>query len=312
MKPLRIFVLKIFVFIVSLLPRRWVAEMFRLSGARLNVQSCACAGSLGVYEAKLNDRGVLGYYLVHHTWEPGIQKLLAQLADPGTGAFLDVGANVGLTLIPLKLRYPGLMVVGVEADEENFGYLRRNVQRNGVMDAVLHHRAVYSSAGELEFERSNSNAGDHRVRLGHQSGHGDLYGEDARTVVRVKCDRLDALVDPESLPDRVGMKVDIQGAEVHFMDGAQAILARTAWLVIEFWPYGIIRAGSRPEDFFARLAAHFSYGGVIDTNNEELPRLVPVSQLMSRVWEQLGHEAETAHCELLFAKTPEITSTGKI
>lgn len=312
MRKIKRLLLDAYANLLGLLPRRWVAEMFRIAGAQLDVRSCACTGDLGVYEAKLSDRGVLGYYLVHHTWEPGIQRLLAQLADPGTGAFLDVGANVGLTLTPLKLRYPGLMVVGVEADEENFGYLRRNVERNGIKGVVLHHRAVYSSAGELEFERSNSNAGDHRVRLGHPSGNRDLYGEDVRTVVRVKCDRLDALVEVESLPGRVGMKVDIQGAEVHFLEGAQAILSRTDWLVIEFWPYGIIRAGSRPEDFFARLEAHFSYGGIIDINNEALPRLVPVSQLLLQVWEQLAHEAETAHCELLFAKTPEFTSTGTL
>lgn len=312
MKTIRRLLLDVYTHLLGLLPRPWVAEMFRIAGARLAVRSCACAGNLGAYEARLSDRGVLGYYLVHHTWEPGIQNLLAHLAHPGTGAFIDVGANVGLTLIPLKLRYPDLKVVGVEADEENFGYLRGNVQRNGITDALLHHRAVHSSAGELEFERSDRNAGDHRVRLSGQQGGKNLYGEAGRTVVRVRCDRLDALIDLDVLPDRLGMKVDIQGAEVHFLEGAQAVLARTAWLVIEYWPYGIMRAGSRPEDFFAKLAAHFPYGGIIDINHEAMPGLVPIATLLTQVRERLGHEAETAHCELLFAKTPEYHPLGRL
>ncbi len=306
MNRIKRLLLKAFGTLLSLLPRTWVAEMFRLAGAQLGVTACACAGELGVFEARLSDRGVLGYYLVHHTWEPGIQLLLARLAEPGTGTFIDVGANVGFTLIPLKRRYPLLKVVGVEADAENFGHLSRNLLRNGITDAVLHQRAVHSTAGELEFERSDRNAGDHRVRLSVAGTGNDLYGEGDRSVVRVRCDRLDDLVDAGSLFDRVGMKVDIQGAEVHFLEGAQSVLARTDWLVIEYWPYGIMRAGSRPEDFFRKLASLFPFGGIIDTNSNSLPRLMPVHQLLTQVTDHLGHEAETAHCELIFAKTPEL------
>lgn len=284
-----------------------MAEMLRVAGARLDVRSCACAGDLGIYEASLQDRGVLGYYLVHHTWEPGIQALLAHLTEPGTGVFIDVGANVGFTLIPLKLRFPELRVVGIEADMENFGYLLRNTQRNGISDAILHHRAAHSKAGELEFERSEKNAGDHRVRVGPAEGHRNLYGEGGRSVVRVACERLDEMIDPATLVGIVGMKVDIQGAEVHFLAGAQSVLAKASWLVIEYWPYGIIRAGCQPEDFFAGLEAHFPYGGLIDTNNPALPKLMPVSRLREQVWEILVRQAETAHCELLFSKTSDIS-----
>lgn len=312
MKTIRRLLLKAFTTLLGLLPRTWVAEVFRLAGAQLGVAACACAGELGIFEARLSDRGVLGYYLVHHTWEPGIQLLLARLAEPGIGTFIDVGANVGFTLIPLKRRYPQLKVVGVEADAENFGYLSRNLMRNGITDAVLHQRAVHSTGGELEFERSDRNAGDHRVRLGAVGKGRDLYGEGDRSVVRVRCDRLDDLVDEGAFSGRVGMKVDIQGAEVHFLEGAQSVLARTDWLVIEYWPYGIMRAGGRPDDFFGRLGSLFPYGGMIDTDRDSLPRLMPVHQLLTQVRNHLGHEAETAHCELLFAKTPELPSSGLI
>lgn len=273
--------------------------MFRIAGDFLGVISCTCQGKLGAYEARLTDRGVLGYYLIHHTWEPGVQKLLLALAKPGKGSFIDVGANVGLTLIPMGVAYPELKLVGIEADGENFGYLRRNVDRSGLTGVTLHNRAVYSSEGELEFERSDKNSGDHRVR---GEGGRDLYGESERQVVHVKCNRIDSLVDPASLPAPLGMKCDVQGAEVHFFKGGEALLGITDWLVVEYWPYGIARAGTRPDEFFEILARHFSYGGIVDAAGMHFPALAPVAELAVAAASRLRVEGETGHCELLFSK----------
>jgi FkbM family methyltransferase len=273
--------------------------MFRISGDFLGVISCTCYGKLGAYEARFNDRGILGYYLIHHTWEPGIQKLLSALAKPGKGSFIDVGANVGLTLIPMGVAYSELKLIGIEADEENFGYLRRNVDRNGLNGVTLHNRAVYSREGELEFERSDKNAGDHRVR---GEGDRDIYGESERQVVRVKCNRIDSLVDPASLPAPVIMKCDVQGAEVHFFKGGEAVLTAVDYLVVEYWPYGIARAGTRPDEFFEILSRHFSYGGIVDAESMHFPALVPVAELALAVASRLQLEGETAHCDLLFSK----------
>ena len=299
MKYIKKKILTLYTKLLTALPRSWVAEMFRISGELMGVISCTCHGKLGAYEARLNDRGVLGYYMIHHTWEPGIQKLLSALSKPGKGIFIDVGANVGLTLIPMGMAYSELELIGIEADEENFGYLRRNVDRNGLTGVTLHNRAVYSSDGELEFERSDKNAGDHRVR---GEGPSDLYGESGRQVVRVKCNRIDSLIDPTSLNCPVGMKCDVQGAEVHFFKGGEAVLAAVDWLVVEYWPYGIARAGTRPDEFFEILTRHFSYGGIIDGESMHFPALMPVAELSLAVVARLRREGETAHCDIVLSK----------
>lgn len=277
--------------------------MFRLAGAELGVRSCACEGELGTYEAHLSDRGVLGYYLVHHNWEPGIQRLLSMLAKPGLGTFIDVGANVGMTLIPLRRDHPQLCAIGIEADDENFGYLQRNIERNGVANtAILYHCAMHFQDGEVEFERSGENAGDHRIRHGVGGDEHDCYGESGREVVRVRSARLDSLIDPRTLALPIGMKCDIQGAEVYFLRGSECVLASTHWVVIEYWPYGIRRAGAQPEEFFSLLSRHFPYGGIIDPESGTQPTLVPVEELVVAVEARLRCESTTAHCELLFVK----------
>jgi FkbM family methyltransferase len=299
MKFIRQFFVNIYMAITALVPRSWVAEMFRISGELLGVKSITCHGRLGAYEAQLNDRGILGYYLIHHTWEPGIQKLLLALAKPGKGSFIDVGANVGLTLVPMGVAYPELKLIGIEADRENFGYLRRNLDRNELSGVALHNLAVYSREGELEFERSDRNAGDHRV---HGVGDKDMYGESKRQVTRVKCSRVDTLFDVASLPAPIGMKCDVQGAEVHFFRGGDAVLQAVEYLVVEYWPYGISRAGSQPKKFFEILARHFPYGGIVDSESLSPPRLVPIAELEIAVASRLRLEGETAHCDLLFSK----------
>jgi FkbM family methyltransferase len=238
--------------------------------------------------------------MIHHTWELGIQKLLTALVKPGKGSFIDVGANVGLTLIPMGMAYPELKLIGIEADEENFGYLRRNVDRSGLTGITLYNRAVYSSDGEVEFERSEKNAGDHRVR---GEGPRDLYGESGRQVIRVKCNRIDSLIDPTSLNGPVGMKCDVQGSEVHFFKGAETILTVVDWLVVEYWPYGIARVGTCPDEFFEILALHFSYGGIVEDESMDFPTLMPVANLALVVAARLRREGETAHCDIVFSKT---------
>ncbi len=284
---------------LNMMPRSWIIGIFRISGERLGVTTCTCRGDLGDYEAVLNDRVILSGYLNHHNWEPSIQHLLAELSKGGRGSFIDVGANIGLTLIPVGAAHPNIKLVGIEADKENFGCLRRNVERNDLSGVELFNVAVFSHEGELEFERSRNNAGDHRV---HGRGERNLYGEAERDVVKVKCSRIDNLLDIEALPAPVGLKCDVQGAEVHFLKGAREILRSLDYLVIEYWPYGIARTESRAEEFFEILMQDFYFGAIIEPYKVEIVQLIPVADLIKAVSSRIRSGGETSHCDLLLTK----------
>lgn len=291
---------------IGYMPRAWVAELLRITAKIIGVNSLTCSGALGEYEAHIGDRGVMGYYLMYHIWEPHIQSTLGNLCSSGEGTFIDIGANIGLTSIPLKQAYPKLRIIGIEADQDNFKYLRCNVFRANMDDIVLYNCAVYSCDGEINFERSMSNAGDHRVRQGMSGNITDRYGESKREVVKVPCSRLDTLLDAPSLVSPVGMKCDIQGAEVHFLRGAHNTLNVIDWLVIEFWPYGIARAETSVDEFFNLLEPQFPLVGIIKPGVGAMPKFVPVSYLREQIAGDLRREGETAHCELLFVKQTNI------
>ena len=283
--------------------RPWVAELFRLVGDVLHVKSCACAGNLGIFEGPLCDKGVLGFYLVHSTWEPQIYELLTKnLFHDDVGTFIDVGANIGLTSIPLKLNCPGVIIFAIEADPENFAFLKNNMERNGVNNVELFSVAAYSEDGEIDFERSSKNAGDHRIRVGPPNSPIDHYGESARELIKVKAQRLDSFISSDTLPRPFVLKCDVQGAEVHVLQGAEYIMKDIDFMIIEFWPYGLRRTGSTVESFFSMLK-DFPYGLIIDDNTFKAQYLRPIEEVIYQMKDVIYDESSTDHRELILAKT---------
>lgn len=292
--------------LIKRVPRPWVAELFRLAGDVLHVKSYTCAGNFGIFEGPLYDKGVLGFYLVHSTWELQIYELLTKkLFHDDIGTFIDVGANIGLTSIPLKLNCPGVIILAIEADRENFLFLKNNMERNGVNNVELFNMAAYSEDGEITFERSSKNAGDHRIRVGASNSPIDHYGESARELIKVKAQRLDSFISSDALPRPLVLKCDVQGAEVHVLRGAESIMKDIDFMIIEFWPYGLRRTGSTVEDFFSILKK-FPYGLVIDDETVQMQHLRPIGELISQMKYLVDNESITDHRDLILAKTPYI------
>src|SRR3989442_15021738 len=99
--------------------------LLRKAAARLGVASIGVDGPLGHFQGSALDRMVEGFYLVNRTWAPGLQQLLARLLRNG-GTLVDVGANIGLTSIPVA-RTPGVRCYAFEPDPENYRYLLSNI-----------------------------------------------------------------------------------------------------------------------------------------------------------------------------------------
>jgi hypothetical protein len=54
------------------------------------------------------------------------------------------------------------------------------------------------------------------------------------------------------------IKMDIQGAELSALRGAERVLTenRNVRMVLEYWPYGLARAGDSAEELLRFLASH--------------------------------------------------------
>lgn len=182
--------------------------------------------------------------------------ILDYLGHPQRGrTVVEVGGNVGTTTIPLLGRFYASRVETFEPEPENVKLLRCNLILNDLEDrAVVHDLAVSDRAGTAMLELCDWNNGDHRIAAIDRSW--EILGESGRATASVSVQRLDQalIADPS---DVALVWVDTQGHEAHVLAGASGLLGRGIPWVVEYWPYGLTRAGGL-ERLHASVAKHFS------------------------------------------------------
>lgn len=184
---------------------------------------------------------------------PLMQRVVSLLAevlgrsDPLAGrAFVDVGANIGTATLGAIKRFGAARALALEPDPGNFRLLRMNLIANDVEPAVVAiETAVSDEERELELELATHNLGDHRIRTGAEVGPGAI-GEAERRAIRVSATTLDAAVGRSGIKgEDVGLVwIDVQGHEPQVLRGADALIDAAVPILIEYWPYGLARAGS--------------------------------------------------------------------
>jgi FkbM family methyltransferase len=264
-------------------------KVFRIFARQLGVKTYTADGSLGWFEGGLEDRYVMPAYL-YGNYEPALQHLLMDCIFPdANGTMIDVGANIGLTSIPL-VRSRGIRCFAIEPDPENFRLLQRNILGNQVESKISAlNVAAFSHATMVEFELSRDNLGDHRIRsVGDHGRRIDAFDETNRRVIKVPADTLDNLLGEElaTMARPIAMKIDIQGAEVQAFNGAPRLLSQLDYLIAEFWPYGLERSGASVPQFLQFLA-RFPFGAIYDkrlgAKNVRTPKLERIENLIEQL-----------------------------
>jgi FkbM family methyltransferase len=204
-----------------------------------------------VFDARLPDGGVvvLGFdewigrhYLLHGSaFDPAELEFLRDALAPGATA-IDVGANVGVYTVTAALRVgPGGRVIAVEADEEYVPRLRENLTRNGLANVEIVAAAAGAADGEVELMIAADRAFSSIKPLVAYRGAG--------ATRRVPQRRLDTIWADAGQPNVRFAKIDVEGAEVEVLTGAQRLLERCRpALVVE------VSEPTEP-DVRARLAA---------------------------------------------------------
>ncbi len=80
-------------------------------------------------------------------------------AKGGAPVVVDLGANVGLSVIYTKSVYPDAEIYAYEADPKIYGYLCGNLKRNGITDVRTFNAAVWNSDGVIHFASEGADGG---------------------------------------------------------------------------------------------------------------------------------------------------------
>lgn len=159
-------------------------------------------------------------------------------ADAAPQVILDVGANVGVSVLSFRARYPDARIVAVEPDPRSFERLARNVGPDPRVDLV--HAAAAGEPGEVTLFRTPGFS-----IAASLTGR----GEGEATPVAVRARTLDEICDELGV-DRIDvLKLDVEGAELEALRGFSR-LEEVGYVLGEAHPHLI---DGRIAELFERL-----------------------------------------------------------
>jgi FkbM family methyltransferase len=184
---------------------------------------------------------------------------------------LDIGANIGYyTLLLARLVGKTGKVIAFEPEPENFTLLQKNVQVNGYQNVITVNAALSDCPATLRLYLCHRNRGDHRI----------YAAEPDRPAIDVAAFAADDYLASLGAHLRF-VKMDVQGAEAKVVRGMRKLLARSAdcQIAIEFWPFGMHRAGDDAGETLSLLAQLGFSMQWVDESRHQLVAVEPAALL---------------------------------
>lgn len=178
---------------------------------------------------------------------------------------IDLGANIGsYTVKYAETVGPTGHVLAVEPDPENVKQFRDKCSRFRQVDIA--ECAVFSHSLGVELFRDDGDPKRDSCWAENRLAEGPSFTVPTTTLDALAC----------RVPRLKAIKMDVQGAECHVLDGASETLQRDLIWAVELWPMGLMHAGRSVQELADMFQAHgFS---IIDNKWREWADLIHVIQ----------------------------------
>ena len=223
--------------LVARAPMNFRRFLFVRLAESLGVPFVQVNGPIGTILGSIHDEGMLYPYLGQSIATVVIYGYIQHFFSTHKGgAFLDIGANIGLVAVPIA-QNRAIQCKAFEPEPLNNQLLNWNVQSNCRYGNVeTSNIALWSERTILSFELSPDSPGDHRVQ--------GIKPNPERQKINVTGAPLDDIVPSSWIQHPFVVEMDTQGAEVEILRGGETTISQADLLVLEFWPTGISLFGS--------------------------------------------------------------------
>jgi FkbM family methyltransferase len=196
--------------------------------------------------------------------EKWMSELLKILLEIQKGTFLDIGVNLGQTLIKLKSIEPGRSYVGIEPNTNCVFYLRKLIKRNQWPNTELIPVGLFNETCLLQLTGNNEYDGQSTVIDEFKPGAKGKTGV-SQTVPLLAFD-----VIQKSLPTDIQLvKIDVEGAEQQVLESiADFISEKHPSIILEVWQHNnqpeLVARSKELEALIRRLGYRIYSWNVLD------------------------------------------------
>ena len=186
------------------------------------------------------------------TYEPLETAIIVEtLNNNSSPIFVDIGANIGLISMNVLAEVPKVVIHAFEPGPHQYSLLEKTVKNNGLENRVsLYQKAIGTKNGKMNFYMHSKK---------HSSGDGFLDTKRAgkTNVCSVDVTTLDTWWDAVGRPKVNTIKMDIEGAELFALKGAQTLMSRCrAVILLEIHPANLLPYPYSASDILAWLNEH--------------------------------------------------------
>lgn len=167
---------------------------------------------------------------------------------PRSGTFVDIGANIGWYTVHVALEDPTARVIAVEPIPASYRWLTMAVAENSLTNVTTLNAGVAAEPGEIELWLDTGISG--------AASSAPSAGTDGLERLRAPAVTLDELVASHGGTASF-VKIDIEGAELFALRGAERVLAEQRPIVFAEMLRKLTRPfGYHPNDIIALMARH--------------------------------------------------------
>jgi FkbM family methyltransferase len=196
-------------------------------------------------------------------YEPENTRLICDLVRPNTYYF-DIGANIGLTSIPVLKEVPTSTVVSMEPSPTTLGYLRKTVEASGFNGRwKIIGKGASKEVGQMEFFQAAPDRGAY-------DGFRDTGRGGAKRKIMVEVTTVDTEWHALGKPPVSFLKIDVEGAELAVLRGAaECLQSQRPYALVEWTKLNLPAYGCEP-------AALLEFASRVGYTVFSLPYLVPI------------------------------------